>query len=175
MSGRRPADKWEGRVQTLASLTISGFWHLLVLAVLAMAVHPFQLPMQESPPVELQLLPPLPDLIPQPKPKLRPLQRERAESPRPPPLERTRPEDQVLEKQPEIAPPKAQQRTLLDAHVHDRRLSGMNRDVLDVRQERRHGKIPGVGTRNVAHARDFRPRLTEVGAAVKRRRLRAGP
>lgn len=41
-----------------ASLAISAFWHLLVLTVLAMAVHPFKLP-DESRAITVELLPPL--------------------------------------------------------------------------------------------------------------------
>lgn len=46
-------------VNWAASLAISALWHLLVLAVLVMAVHPFQLP-DANRPISVELLPPLP-------------------------------------------------------------------------------------------------------------------
>jgi hypothetical protein len=55
MSIRRPRDRWS---QAVASFAISASWHFLVLMVLALAVHPFQLP-DETPPVIVELLPPL--------------------------------------------------------------------------------------------------------------------
>lgn len=54
-----------------ASLAISACWHLLALAVLALAVHPFELPLQ-SPAIELQILPPQPDEAVVLRPRIQP-------------------------------------------------------------------------------------------------------
>ena len=54
-----------------ASLAISASWHLLALAVLAMAAHPFELPLQTQA-IELQILPPLPQEEPKETVVLRP-------------------------------------------------------------------------------------------------------
>jgi hypothetical protein len=66
MSPRRPRDRWS---QAAASFAISASWHFLALMVLAMAVHPFQLP-DETPPITIELLPPL--ISPRPPPPVEP-------------------------------------------------------------------------------------------------------
>ena len=118
MRSRTARDKWSTR-SVAVSVAISLSWHLLVLAVLVLAVHPFQLPMEERS-IELQLLPPLPPILkpPEPKPpeprlKLRPAPPdteplETAPAKPPTPLERTQsqPEIQAPAKpEPEPVPP----------------------------------------------------------------------
>jgi hypothetical protein len=110
MSAARGRARWSS-LDMAASLVISAFWHLLVLAVLAMAVHPFTLP-DVSRPISVELMPPLPTLEPPPPPvelNLRP--REAADEPTP----ALRPLPPVLPKAAEVrpvAPP--QPRPLLD-------------------------------------------------------------
>jgi hypothetical protein len=111
-------------VDWAASFTISAFWHLMVLAVLALAVHPFQLP-DTNRAVDLQLLPdltlppvptvdlelkPSPD-EPKPVPKAPPVQL-RPATPEPPvALKPAEPEPQPVPPQPppqlEVARPTA--------------------------------------------------------------------
>ena len=77
MSAPRRRDRWSS-VDWAASLAISAFWHLLVLTVLVMAVHPFKLP-DDNRPISVELIPPLPSLQPTPPPvelKLRPREAE---------------------------------------------------------------------------------------------------
>lgn len=57
MTARRPREKWSGRASAAASFAISASWHVLVLAVLALAVHPLRFP-PETPPVIVELFPP---------------------------------------------------------------------------------------------------------------------
>ncbi len=54
---RRYSARWT-TLDWAASVTISAFWHLLVLLVLALAVHPFHLPDQNRA-LSVELLPPL--------------------------------------------------------------------------------------------------------------------
>ena len=60
MSMARGRDHRWSTLDMAASLAISAFWHLLVIAVLAMAVHPFSLPDQR--PISVELMPPPPSL-----------------------------------------------------------------------------------------------------------------
>ena len=55
MNARRSKARWT-TFDWAASVTLSAFWHLLVLAVLTLAVHPFRLP-DFSQPINLELLP----------------------------------------------------------------------------------------------------------------------
>jgi hypothetical protein len=57
LSGRRSGARWT-TLDWTTSLTLSAFWHLLVLLVLTLAVHPFQLPDQNRA-LDVELLPPL--------------------------------------------------------------------------------------------------------------------
>jgi hypothetical protein len=58
---------------TAAAWTLSAFWHLLALAVLALEIHPFQIP--EGPaPITVELLPPLVPETPRPSPPLKRLE-----------------------------------------------------------------------------------------------------
>jgi hypothetical protein len=89
-SRRRPRARWT-TLDWAASLSISAFWHLLVLAVMVLAVRPFQLP-DVNRPVDLQLLPPLnPPAVPSVDIELRPRQEEPAPKPRPQTVPELRP------------------------------------------------------------------------------------
>lgn len=102
--GRTPRARWTALDWT-ASLAISAFWHLLVLAVLALAVHPFQLP-DHSQAVELELLPPL---TTPPLPTVEVQLRPRQDEPRPArPLPRLRPAPPEAQPQPKAAEPPTQ-------------------------------------------------------------------
>ncbi len=114
--GRRPPRRWSQR-SVATSLAVSACWHLLVLAVLALAVHPFRIP-DEQPPIEVQLIPrllPEPEIKPPPTvPRLQPEDRPRAApaiptpsppqvQPQPPtPLEAVRPATGALAKPLEV-------------------------------------------------------------------------
>jgi hypothetical protein len=67
MRPRRSRARWSART---VSLALSIAWHGLVLAVLALAVHPLPLP-RDGPPIVIELEPPLPP--PEPLPVLRKL------------------------------------------------------------------------------------------------------
>jgi hypothetical protein len=115
MRSRTTREKWSAR-SLAVSLAISASWHLLVLAVLVLAVHPFQLPMEERS-IELRLLPPLPPILKPPEPipklKLRPAPPdlaplEPAPAKPPTPLERAQPLPQIqspAKPEPEPVPP----------------------------------------------------------------------
>jgi hypothetical protein len=91
MKARPTREKWSARRSELAvSFAISASWHFLVLAILAMAVHPLQLPNPDRP-INLDLLPPL---IPPPAIRIEP--------PPPPPLIQPKP---ILRRPIEIKPP----------------------------------------------------------------------
>ena len=99
----RPRANRAARNEAAAGLAISMSWHLMVLAVLALTVHPFTLP-PETTPVFVELLPqPVPPTVAPPEP-----------TPQPTPLDQTRP-DQVLQKpidvqrRPSPLPPKSLQ------------------------------------------------------------------
>ena len=81
-------------IDMAASLAISAVWHLLVLAVLVITVHPFTLPEQR--PILVELAPPLPALEPLPpvEVQLRPRAADVTTPPTPP----------VLPKIPEVRP-----------------------------------------------------------------------
>jgi len=64
MTAKAPHQRWSARS---ASFAISLGWHILILATLALAVHPLPLP-RDGPPIEIELLPPLVEPEP-PKPK----------------------------------------------------------------------------------------------------------
>ena len=109
MRPRRPREKWSARASAAASFAISASWHFLVLAVLALAVHPLA-PPRETQPVTLELLPPVPppvEVEPPPPPiPPKPIQIERPPEPLPPqPLEVVRPPPPILSKPLEIAHP----------------------------------------------------------------------
>jgi hypothetical protein len=88
MSAARGRDHRWSMLDMAASLAISAFWHLLVLAVLAMAVHPFTLPDQR--PISVELLPPPPLEPPPPvEAPLRPRAADEPTTPLPPAPPRT--------------------------------------------------------------------------------------
>jgi hypothetical protein len=97
--GRR--GPWSARASA-ASLAISAVWHLLLLAVLALAVHPL-VPPDEIPPVTVRLLPPL-LRPPPPKPPLPVLRRLTEDKPPQPQRDIARPQP-VLPKAVEVAQP----------------------------------------------------------------------
>jgi hypothetical protein len=107
--------RWSPR-SLATSAAVSACWHLLALATLALAVHPFQLP-AEPPPIDVELLPPLKppvkvELQPKPEPTpQRPTPRQEiAPTPTPtapivppePPLPQARVEPPVVAKPVEI-------------------------------------------------------------------------
>jgi hypothetical protein len=95
MTARRPREQWSARVSTAASLAISASWHFMLLAVLALAVHPLRFP-HDAPAVTVELLPPLVSPPPPPVPvepePLPPQPAEALPTPVPPaPVEAARP------------------------------------------------------------------------------------
>ncbi len=104
LSGRRSNARWT-TLDWAASVTISAFWHLLVLLVLTLAVHPFALP-DQSRALDVELLPPL---TPPPAPTVVVhLQPREADKTPTPPVARPAPEappPAVSQAPPEIPPP----------------------------------------------------------------------
>ncbi|HVY34968.1 MAG TPA: hypothetical protein VG960_11155, partial [Caulobacteraceae bacterium] len=95
--GATPQTRARGATRASAvGWTLSAFWHLLVLAVLALEVHPFQIP-QTTPTVTVDLLPPLPP--DQPLERIeRPLERIEPTPVRVPPIRTEQPPTTVAEK-----------------------------------------------------------------------------
>jgi hypothetical protein len=114
LSGGRARGRWT-TLDWAASVTLSAFWHLLVLAVLTLAVHPFQLPDQNRA-ISFQFLPPLtPPPMPTVEVRLRPRQTDRTPPPEPRARVAIRPEAQALPQAVEVKPPQpTTQRSLLD-------------------------------------------------------------
>jgi len=124
--GRRARASWS-TLDWAASLSLSAFWHLMVLAVLAVAVHPFELP-DTNRAISLELLPsltppPVPTIdvrlnprpepppappkplasVPPPSPATPPVQAEAPPPPPPPPpLEVVRPPPSALDRPVEV-------------------------------------------------------------------------
>jgi hypothetical protein len=116
VKSRSAREKWSVRRSELAvSIAISASWHFFVLAILAMAVHPLQLP-DSNRPIDLELLPPLPPIrIEPPPPPIppKPILRKLIEIKPPPPVP---PKPVDVQPAPEPVPPQPAAPKPLEVH-----------------------------------------------------------